>query len=109
VTDHAAERFRQRVGSRRGAVDVRPEIAARVADAVAAGRTTTERAGVLVRDGEEPHVIYVCRPDGGELVVVTLWEDDDAPGGPRVPRRFTDELRSTDRAVRERWRPEEDG
>jgi hypothetical protein len=39
--------------------------------------------------------------------VVTLWEDEDAPGGPRVPRRFTDELRSTDRAVRDRWTGED--
>jgi hypothetical protein len=105
VTDHAAERFRQRVGSRRGAVDVRPEIVARVADAVAAGRTTTERTGVLVRDAEDPHVVYVCRPEGGELVVVTLWEDEEAPGGPRVPRRFTDALRESDRAVRDRRDP----
>ncbi|MCW2958032.1 MAG: hypothetical protein JWP18_835, partial [Solirubrobacterales bacterium] len=38
VTDHAAERFRQRVGSRTGALDVKPEIASRVARAWAAGR-----------------------------------------------------------------------
>jgi hypothetical protein len=30
VTDHAAERFRQRVGGRRGEVDPRREIVARV-------------------------------------------------------------------------------
>ena len=29
VTDHAAERFRQRVGSRVGGFDVKPEIAGR--------------------------------------------------------------------------------
>jgi hypothetical protein len=30
VTDHAVERFRQRVGSRAGLLDPRPEIAGRV-------------------------------------------------------------------------------
>ena len=38
VTDHAAERFRQRVGSRLGGFDVKPEIAGRVSSAWAAGR-----------------------------------------------------------------------
>ena len=28
----------------------------------------------------------------GELVVVTLWERDDAAAPPRVPRRYTDAL-----------------
>ena len=36
VTDHAAERFRQRV---RGSLDEKAEIAGRVARALAAGRT----------------------------------------------------------------------
>ena len=40
VTDHAVERFRQRVGARRGGFDVRPEIAGRVSAAWAAGRVT---------------------------------------------------------------------
>lgn len=101
VTDHAAERFRQRVGSRTGAVDVRPEVAARVARAHAAGRVSDEpppgssgaRGSVYVRDLEDRSVVYVCRPgDGSELVVVTLWEVEGGPAPPRVPRRFTDAL-----------------
>jgi hypothetical protein len=94
VTDHAAERFRQRV---RGSLNERSEIASRVARAHAAGRVTAgERGAVLVRDAERPDLIYVCRPEGEELVVVTLWEEgDDA----RVPRRFTDALRGDDHLV----------
>jgi hypothetical protein len=40
VTDHAVERFRQRIGGRSGQVDARPEIASRVAEAWAAGRVS---------------------------------------------------------------------
>jgi hypothetical protein len=108
VTDHAAERFRQRVGSRRGALDVKPEVATRVADAVEAGRTLDEpppgatgaTGSVYVRDRRDRGVVYVCRANGGELVVVTLWEDETAIGGPRVPQHFTDALKETDRALR---------
>jgi GNAT superfamily N-acetyltransferase len=93
VTDHAIERFRQRVAGR---LDPRPEIAGRVAEAWAAGRVERgERGSVLVRDLADRDVVYVCRHDAprGELVVVTLWEEgEDA----RVPRRFTDVLRPTD-------------
>ena len=39
VTDHAAERYRQRVGTRTGSVDVKPEIVARVSRAYAQRRT----------------------------------------------------------------------
>ncbi len=114
VTDHAAERFRQRVGSTRGALDVKPEVATRVADAVEAGRSTTTPppgsegtpGSVYVRDRRERGVVYVCRPEGHELLVVTLWEDESAPGGPRVPRHFTDALRESDRAVRD-WEQRE--
>jgi heme-degrading monooxygenase HmoA len=111
VTDHACERFRQRVGSRTGAVDVRTEIAGRVARAVEAGRSSDvapagasgARGSVYVRDLVDRGVVFVCRPEGRELVVVTLWEDDDAaPGGARVPRRFTDALKSDDHSVSER-------
>jgi hypothetical protein len=70
VTDHAAERFRQRV---RGTLDARTEVAARVARAHAANRVEQgERGAVLVRDLERRDLVYVCRPDQGELVVVTL-------------------------------------
>jgi hypothetical protein len=90
VTDHAVERFLQRVGGR---LDPKPEIAGRVSRAWAAGRVEpAERATVLVRDLDDRDVVYVCRHDEprGELIVVTLWEEgDDA----RVPRRFTDALR----------------
>jgi hypothetical protein len=95
VTDHAAERFRQRV---RGSLDEKREVAARVARAHAAGRVEAGSGGtVLVRDLERRDVVYVCRPEGGELVVVTLWEEgDDA----LVAKRFTNALRRDDHLVK---------
>ena len=89
VTDHAAERYRQRVGTRTGALDVKPEVAGRVARGWEGGRVREEGADVQVRDGA---LVFHCRLDrrSRELVVVTLWEEgEDA----RVPRRFTDALR----------------
>ena len=95
VTNHAAERFRQRV---RGSLDERTEIAGRVARAWAAGCVEPgERGSLLIRDLERPALIYVCRPDRGELVVTTLWEEGE---GAEVPRRFTDALRRDDHHVR---------
>jgi hypothetical protein len=91
VTDHAAERFRQRV---RGTLDAKTEVASRVAAARAAGRVESgERGTLLVRDLERRDLVYVCRPTEGELVVVTLWEEGDDPA---VPKRFTDALRRDD-------------
>ena len=94
VTDHAAERFRQRV---RGTLDARTEVASRVGRAWAAGDYTREpppgaaaqRGSVYVREGD---IVYVCLEDRprGELVVVTLWEEGDAAA---VPRRFTEALK----------------
>jgi hypothetical protein len=103
VTDHAVERFRQRIGGRSGEVDVRPEIATRVAEAWAAGRfsdtppdggTTPARGSVYVRDVRDRSLVFVCRRDlaANEVVVITLWEREDGPIAPRVPRRFTDAL-----------------
>jgi hypothetical protein len=89
VTDHAAERYRQRV---RGVLDARTEVAARVGRAHAVGRVAPgARGAVLVRDLERPDLVYVCMEDRprGELVVVTLWEEGEAAA---VPRRFTDAL-----------------
>jgi hypothetical protein len=95
VTDHAAERFRQRV---RGSLDEKTEIANRVARAHAAGRVETGRRGaLLVRDLERRDLIYVCRPERDELVVTTLWEEGEDAA---VPRRFTDALRRDDHRVR---------
>ena len=93
VTDHAAERFRQRV---RGTLDAKTEIASRVNRAHAAGRFEETRSGVLVRDLRRRDLVYVCRPDGPELVVVTLWEEGDDAA---VPKRFTDALREDDHHV----------
>lgn len=90
VTDHAVERFLQRV---RGVLDPRGEIISRVAHAWAADRVEeAERATVRVFDERRRDVVYVCRWDRprGELVVVTLWEEGDAAA---VPKRFTDALR----------------
>jgi hypothetical protein len=111
VTDHAAERFRQRVANRTGDVDVKTEIAARVSRAWAADRVsdvapegaTGARGTLYVDDLVDRGVVFVCRPTEsvGEVVVVTLWERPDAVGGPRVPRRFTDALKRDDERPRE--------
>jgi len=123
VTDHAVERFRQRVGGRSGALDPRPEIAGRVSRAWGAGRVSSEpppgaseeavRGSVYIRDLVDRGVIFVCRHDrsGGELLVVTLWEDERF-GTPRVDQRFTDALKEDDRALVDpgrRWRERRDG
>jgi hypothetical protein len=94
VTDHAVERYLQRV---RGALDARPEIAGRVRRAFEAGSVTAgERGAVHVRDLDRPDLVYVCMVDRprDELVVVTLWEDGEDAA---VPRRFTDALRRRSR------------
>ncbi len=89
VTDHAADRYRQRV---RGTLDARTDVAARVARAWAAGAIERgERGAVRVVDLDDRGLVFVCRHDarGGELVVITLWEEGDEA---RVPKRFTDAL-----------------
>jgi hypothetical protein len=112
VTDHAAERYRQRV---RGTLDARTEIAARVGKAWAAGAVSREpppgaaaseavtsaqreagRGSAYVRDGD---IVFVCLEDKprGELVVVTLWEEGERA---TVPRRFTEALKREDRRRR---------
>jgi len=94
VTDHAAERFRQRV---RGTLNEKTEIASAVTRAHAAGRVELGANGeVRVRDLERRGVVYFCRREGDELLVVTLWEEGDEPA---VPRRFTDALRKDDHRV----------
>lgn len=102
VTDHAADRFRQRVAARAGELDPRLEIISRVSRAWAAGRISDQgpdssaapRGALYVADLVDRDVVFVVRHDarGGELVVITLWERDRL-GTPRVPRRFTDALR----------------
>jgi len=95
VTDHAAERYRQRV---RGTLDPKTEVASAVARAYAAGRTEQDPDGtVRVRDERRRDLVYVCRPEDGELVVITLWEEGEDAA---VPRRFTDALRPDDPHVR---------
>jgi hypothetical protein len=101
VTDHAVERYRQRV---RGTLDARTEIAARVGEAWTAGAVSREpppgaaaqRGSVYVR---AQGITYVCLEDKprGELLVVTLWEEDAA-----VPREFTEALKREDRAAARR-------
>ena len=102
ITDHAVERFRQRVGSRQGALDPRPEIAGRVRRALEAGRVSEQppsgatgaRGSIYVRDLVDRDLLFVCRRDAAaqEVVVISLWEQGRV-GTPRVPRRFTDALR----------------
>jgi hypothetical protein len=106
VTDHAVERFGQRVASRTGDLDARTEIIGRVARAWQAGRGSDTppdggdraRGSVFVADLVDRDVVFVCRHDRprGELVV-TLWERSRL-GAPRVGRRFTDALRRPPRA-----------
>ena len=101
VTDHAAERYRQRV---RGTLDARAEIVARVGRAWAAGDVSREpppgaaaqRGSAYVRDGD---IVFVCLEDKprGELVVVTLWEEGEEA---TVPRRFTEALKRGERRRR---------
>jgi hypothetical protein len=88
VTDHAAERYLQRV---RGTLDPKPEIAGRVSGAWE-NRVEGERGDVFVRDGS---LVFVCVHDRprSELVVVTCWEEGDEAS---VPRRYTDALRKLD-------------
>jgi hypothetical protein len=94
VTDHAAERFRQRV---RGTLDPKAEIVERVSRAHAQGHVEHgDRGRLLVRDLKRRDLVYVCRPDAGELVVVTLWEEGEDAA---VPKRFTDALRRDDHQV----------
>ena len=114
VTDHAVERFRQRVGSRRGSLDTRPEIASRVSEAWAAGRVTDEppgagmppRARSTCATSSTAACVFVCRHDRAsrELLVITLWEDERL-GPARVGRRFTDALKADDEIVRDRRDP----
>jgi hypothetical protein len=90
VTDHAVERYLQRV---RGALDPRLEITARVSKAYDAGQVSPgERGAILVRDLQRADLVFVCMEDKprGELLVVTLWEEGDDAS---VPKRFTDVLR----------------
>jgi len=96
VTDHAAERYLQRV---RGALDPKLEVTTRVSKAVDAGRLEPgEKGAQLVRDLDDPDLVYICIEDvpRGELIVITLWEGGEDP---RVPKRFTDELRRASRAA----------
>ncbi len=97
VTEHALERYRQRVPRRGGELDERPLLAGRVACAWAAGGVEPGPSGTVhVRDVERPALVFVCRHDvpRGELVVVTLWEKGEDAA---VPRRFTDALRALGR------------
>ncbi len=98
VTDHAVERYLQRV---RGSLDPRTEIAARVSRAWAAGRHSEDpppgvkaatRGTIYVHDLDDRQLIYICREGQDEIVVVTLWEREGGVGDPRVGRRFTDAL-----------------
>lgn len=100
VTDHAVQRYRERIGGRTGEVDARPEIVARVVRAWDAGRTSTDpppgstgaRGSVYVSDLLDRSLVFVCRHDrdANEVVVITLWEREGGPAPPRVARRWTD-------------------
>ena len=98
VTDHAVERYRQRV---RGSLEPRVEVAARVGRALASGRVEPgQRGATLVRDLEQPSLVYVCMEDrvGDRLVVLTVWDEGRSPGGGRSARD-----RREDAAVPRKW------
>ena len=81
----------RRVG---GSLDERTEIVTRVARAHAAGRTSPgERGAVLARDRRDPSLVFVCRQERDELVVISLWQEGEEAA---VPKRFTDALRRDD-------------
>jgi len=98
VTDHAVERFRQRVG---GSLDARAEIIRRVATAWEAGRVSEEpppgasaaRGSIYVRDLTDRALVFICRRDQHEVVVITLWEQPGGVAPPKVGREWTDALR----------------
>jgi hypothetical protein len=95
VTNHAAERFRQRV---RGTLNEKAEIQAAVAKAWEAGEVEPGPNGcLLVRDRQRRDLVYLCRREPDELVVISLWEGGEDPA---VPRRFTNALRRDDHRVR---------
>jgi hypothetical protein len=102
VTDHAVERFRQRIG---GSLDARAEIVRRVATAWEAGRVSEEpppgataaRASLYVRDLTDRALVFICRRDSHELVVITLWEQPGGVAPPKVGREWTDALRDRER------------
>lgn len=102
VTDHAAERFRQRIG---GTLDPRAEIVRRVATAWEAGRVSDEpppgagaaRGSVYVRDLTDRSLVFICRRERDEVVVITLWEQPGGVAPPRVDREWTDALRDRGR------------
>ena len=98
VTDHAIDRYRQRV---RGTLEPRVEVVARVGRAVAAERVEPgQRGATLVRDLEQPSLVYVCMEDrvGDRLVVVTVWDEGRSPGDERSARD-----RREDAAVPRKW------
>src|SRR4051794_31669074 len=88
VTDHAADRFRQRVA---GTLDAKADVIRRVALAWEAGRVEEDRGTYRVRDLRDRSLVFICRREGAELVVVTLWEEEGGIAAPRVPRRWTDD------------------
>jgi hypothetical protein len=74
--------------------------AGRVSDEPPPGATGA-RGSVYVRDLVDRSVVFVCRREGDELIVVTLWEREGGVTPPRVPRRFTNVLKRDDERRRD--------
>jgi hypothetical protein len=89
VTDHAAERFRQRIA---GTLNAKADVISRVALAWEAGRVEEDGGTYRVSDLRDRSLVFVCRREGSELIVITLWEEEGGLSPPRVPRRFTDDI-----------------
>lgn len=68
-----------------------------MARANAAGHSEVSAPGTVhVRDLERRDLVYVCRADEQELIVITLFEQGEKAA---VPKRFTDALRRDDHRV----------
>ena len=103
VTDHAVERFRQRVG---GSLDARAGDRpprrdglggrARVRGA-AAGRQRRARLGLRARPDRPLAGLRLPPRRAHEVVVITLWEQPGGVAPPKVGREWTDALRDRER------------
>ena len=68
-----------------------------MARARSAGQSEIGAPGtILVRDLERRDLVYVCRAEERELIVITLFEQGENAA---VPKRFTDALRRDDHRV----------
>ena len=51
------------------------------------------RGSIYVRDLTDRALVFICRRDQHEVVVITLWEQPGGVAPPKVGREWTDALR----------------